>query len=81
MVRFVLNGCDIQLVAEAPEDITLRELLAQCDRINPLWCACGICSLEAANMTSAKTDVHITKDNVVAEADANCTIIGLGVGI
>ena len=74
-VRFLLNGCDIQLVAEAPEDITLKELLAQCDRINPLWCACGICSLEAANLIDAPTEVYITRDDVVATADANCTIL------
>jgi hypothetical protein len=74
MVHFLLNGCDIQLVAEAPEDITLRELLTQCDRIKPLWCACGICSLEAAGMTGLGTDVYITKENVVAADGANCTI-------
>lgn len=44
-IKFWLNGCDIAFIAEAPEDITLKQLLKQCDRIRPEWCACGICSL------------------------------------
>lgn len=44
VMKFVLNGCDISFTAEAPEDITLKQLLEQCDKINPYWCACGICS-------------------------------------
>lgn len=40
-IRFILNGCDISFIAEAPEDITLKELLAQTDKIKPEWCACG----------------------------------------
>ena len=43
-IKFVLNGCDIWFVAEAPENITLKQLLKQCDKIKPHWCACGICS-------------------------------------
>lgn len=35
-MKFVLNGCDISFVAEAPADITLEQLLKQCDRIKPL---------------------------------------------
>ena len=46
MIKFVLNGCDISFIAEAPEDITLKQLLAQTDKIFPDWCACGICSTE-----------------------------------
>ena len=45
-IKFLLNGCDIDFIAEAPEDITLRQLLKQCDRIVPDWCACGIHSLD-----------------------------------
>lgn len=43
-IKFILNGCDIAFVAEAPEDITLKQLLKQCDKIEPNYCACGICS-------------------------------------
>ncbi len=46
MIKFVLDGCDISFIAEAPEDITLKQLLAQCDKIHPDWCACGISSIE-----------------------------------
>lgn len=48
-IKFVLNGCDISFFAEAPEDITLKQLLEQTDKIFPDWCACGICSLERYN--------------------------------
>ena len=45
-MKFVLNGCDISFIAEAPGDITLKQLLAQCDKIKPEWGACGICSCD-----------------------------------
>ena len=45
-IKFILNGCDISFIAEAPEDITLKQLLRQCDKIKPDWCACGICSVD-----------------------------------
>ena len=45
-MKFVLNGCDISFIAEAPKDITLEQLLKQCDKIVPDWCACGICSCD-----------------------------------
>lgn len=44
-MKFMLDGCDIRFVAEAPEDITLKQLLIQCDKIRPDYCACGIRSL------------------------------------
>ena len=47
-MKFILNGCDISFTAEAPEDITLKQLLEQCDKIEPDWCACGICSYKKA---------------------------------
>ena len=34
-IKFILNGCDISFVAEASEDITLKELLAQTDKLKP----------------------------------------------
>lgn len=30
-IKFWLNGCDIAFLAEAPGDITLKQLLKQCD--------------------------------------------------
>lgn len=35
LMKFKLDGCDIGFVAEAPGDITLKQLLKQCDRIIP----------------------------------------------
>lgn len=46
MLKFMLNGCDISFVAEAPEDMTLKQLLDQASRIKPDWCACGVRYLE-----------------------------------
>lgn len=45
-MKFVLNGCDISFLAEAPPDITLEQLLKQADRIKPDWCACGVRSAD-----------------------------------
>lgn len=45
-MKFMLNGCDISFDAEAPNDITLEQLLKQTDKIKPDWCACGIRSLD-----------------------------------
>ena len=61
-IKFLLNGCDISFVAEAPEDITLKELLAQTDKIKPDWCACGIRSLTTDE--TYPTEVYITKNSV-----------------
>ena len=81
-IRFMLDGCDIWLVAEAPEDITLKQLLKQCDRIRPDYCACGIRSLTEAeeygyeDVSRMTTDVVIDYDNVQkADKNAACTIV------
>jgi len=42
-MKFILNGCDISFIAEAPEDMTVKQLVEQADRIKPDWCACGVC--------------------------------------
>lgn len=44
-MKFMLNGCDIAFIAEAPSDITLEQLLRQTDKIKPYWCACGVRTL------------------------------------
>lgn len=46
MLRFMLDGCDISYAAEAPADMTLAQLLKQCDRIHADYCACGIRSTD-----------------------------------
>lgn len=74
-VQFILNGCDISFYAEAPEDMTLKQLLKQCDRIKPDWCACGICS---ADFKNEQLELEITYDDVVkVDPDAPCTILSL----
>lgn len=61
-IKFLLNGCDIFFYAEAPEDITLKELLVQCDRIKPDYCACGICS---SNHTDNDNELLFTYHDVI----------------
>lgn len=80
-IRFMLDGCDISFVAEAPEDITLKQLLKQCDRIVPDYCACGIRSLteEEENGDTRwppfKTDLMIYYDDIrMAHPGVACII-------
>ena len=78
-MRFILNGCDISFIAEAPEDITLKQLLKQCDKIKPDWCACGICSYEKiyGKNTDYEADIIIDYESIrKTSKDVSCTIIG-----
>lgn len=71
-MKFILNGCDISFVAEAPNDITLEQLLKQCDRIKPDWCACGICSTDE----SEEADIIIDYNDIrKANDDVSCSIV------
>lgn len=71
-LKFKLDGCDISFYAEAPEDITLKQLLAQCDRIKPDYCACGI---RSANVGDDWIELKITYNDVIKiDPDASCTI-------
>lgn len=74
-MKFVLNGCDISFVAESPEDITLKQIIKQCDRIKPDWCACGICSLDYAGYSEdIETDIAIGYDTIEKVGDAPCSV-------
>ena len=77
-IKFMLDGCDICFVAEAPEDITLNQLLKQCDRIEPHWCACGIRSMEKASwIKDADTEIIIDYDSIKkTREDVDCDILG-----
>ena len=77
-IKFMLDGCDICFVAEAPEDITLKQLLKQCDRIEPHWCACGICSMEKSSwLKDADTEIIIDYDSIKkTREDVDCDILG-----
>lgn len=76
-MKFVLNGCDISFTAEAPEDITLKQLLEQCDKIEPDWCACGICSYEKIGYKEDKqAEIIIGYDSIrKASEDVSCRIV------
>ena len=73
MLRFMLDGCDISFAAEAPADMTLAQLLKQCDRIHPNWCACGIRS------TDDKPELIFGYDSIkIAKGQRpSCTIDGV----
>lgn len=73
-LRFLLNGCDISFVASAPADITLRQLLKQCDKIKPDWCACGIRSLNKSEM-QLPDEIEISYSSIrKTSEDVSCTI-------
>lgn len=74
-IKFILNGCDISFIAEAPADITLEQLLKQCDKIEPDWCACGICSAEKSGLQACETEIFIDYESVKkANDDVSCSI-------
>jgi hypothetical protein len=79
-IKFVLNGCDINFFAEAPDGITLKQLLEQTDKIFPDWCACGICSLERYNAAykehlEQETEIIIDYDSIrKANDNVSCQI-------
>lgn len=75
-MKFVLNGCDISFIAEAPEDITLAQLIKLCDKIHPYYCACGICSLDYEKYPKdIKPEIIIGYDAIKkADKDVSCWI-------
>lgn len=76
-IRFELSGCDISFTAEAPEDITLKQLLEQCDKIRPDWCLCGIRSYKAAGYSDdVEPELIIGYDSIrKADPEVSCRII------
>lgn len=72
-VKFVLNGCDISFCAIAPKDITLEQLLKQCDKIKPNWCACGI---KSSDFDDEDTEIIIDYDSIKkTNEDVDCRIM------
>ena len=73
-IKFWLDGCDINFLAEAPEDITLKQLLKQCNRIEPHWCTCGINSKNIEDYD--KVEIIIDYDNIKkVNDDVSCDIL------
>ena len=68
-MKFILNGCDISFIAEAPDDITLKQLIKQCNKIKPDWCACGICSLNYAGFQETENPEIIIGYDSIKKAD------------
>ena len=75
-IKFILNGCDISFIAIAPKDITLEQLLKQCDKIKPDWCACGICSLSYEGIkNNIEPEIIISYDSIKKrDEDVSCKI-------
>lgn len=72
-MRFILNGCDIYFIAEAPEDMTVKQLVEQASRIEPDWCACGIC--DDKDYEHLETEIVFDYDDVrKTSEDVCCTI-------
>jgi len=72
-IKFKLDGCDISFIAEAPEDITLKQLLKQCDKIKPDWCACGIRSFD--KYETWEPEILIDYNSIKkANDNVNCSI-------
>lgn len=65
-IKFILDGCDISFTATAPKDITLEQLLRQCDRIKPNWCACGIRSAWSDPHDFSDVEIDIDYNDVKA---------------
>lgn len=72
-MKFILNGCDISFIAEAPDDITLKQLIEQTDKIEPDWCACGICSLGYNNLSEdTEPEIIIGYDSIKKVSEDVC---------
>ena len=75
-LAFMLDGCDIWFTAQAPADMTLRQLLKQCDRIRPNYCACGIRSLSEEEKEGTRIDLDFDYDDVkMSDPDIFCSIL------
>ena len=71
-IKFILDGCDISFTAIAPKDITLEQLLKQCDKIKPDWCGCGICS---GDFDEEDAEIIIDYDSIKKRDDSvSCSI-------
>ena len=64
--NFVFIAHDNYLKIVAPADITLKQLLKQCDRIKNPWCACG---LKSDFIPEAPVDIIIMYDSITKVAE------------
>lgn len=62
-IKFLLAGCDISFIAEAPADMTVKQLLDQASKIQPLWCDCGVHYL-SKNMKDLPPEISFDYNSV-----------------
>lgn len=74
-IKFRLDGCDIDFIAQAPKDITLEQLLKQCNRIVPDYCACGINNNTVSENANVELDIDYN-DIKKIDKSAPCRIVG-----
>ena len=72
-IKFRLAGCDIWFIAQAPNDITLEQLLKHCNRIVPDYCACGINNIGIDEDDEVQLDIDYN-DIQKLDEDAPCEI-------
>lgn len=73
-IKFLLAGCDISFVAEAPADMTVKQLLDQASKIKPDWCDCGVHYLHKM-MKDFPPEISFDYDSVKKiNEDVDCTI-------
>ena len=75
-IKFHFGG-ENTFVAEAPEDITLKQLLAQVDKVIPFWGGEGLHSL-AENEQHWEVDLYIDYESIKRAPHADCRIKGDG---
>ena len=76
-IIFELAGCDISFIAEAPEDITLKQLLKQCNKIKHNMCSCDINNWDKEDNTKEDVEIWIYYDSIrKTNDDVSCSIIG-----
>lgn len=62
-IKFLLAGCDISLLAEAPADMTVKQLLDQSSKIHTHWCDCGLHYLHPS-MSKMPVEVSFDYDDI-----------------
>ena len=71
--KFIIEGYNTFVKGIAPADITLKQLLKQCDRIKLAWHDCGI---KSDFLPEAPIDIIIMYDSITKVAEhAPCTIL------
>lgn len=71
--KFIIEGRDTFLKGVAPADITLKQLLKQCDRIKVAWHSCG---LKSDFIPEAPIDIFIMYDSITKVGEhAPCIIL------